>query len=414
MPNLNEEERRRDAYYTPGTVAREVVANAQAVPRVVMDPSAGDGSLLQAAATQWPGARIIGLDIDRRQLAITRARNPDWALGRVDMFSNRSRAASPNWHPMTSRVDLMLLNPPFSYRGGRSMHIQHAGENYALTPASAFVGLSISRLTPGGELLALLPAGVLSLERDAEFWTSVASSWEIETVAEFSSTAFRGTRTRSVLVAVRGRSKTQKAAVLDFHVRPHACLELVRGRVPVHQLSQLPTHDQSAPFLHTRDLDSLVGRVETNAQAPARLATKGPFVTVPRVGRALERHIKIVSSPESVVLSDCIFALRSADGTDLASVRMSLLADLGSLQAEYVGGCAPYLTIRRLVDYLSVRGFCCHHVPASSELGQGLHLVGSRCGGRPRLEVQASPDSASRTPDMVGKFLGGQGWVLTS
>lgn len=396
MPDSNEKERPRDAYYTPEAMAREVVAHAQAVPRVVMDPSAGDGSLLRAAATQWPEARIIGLDIDRRQLAITRGGNPEWALGRVDMFSERSRAASPVWRSTTSRVDLLLLNPPFSYRGGRSMHIEHAGRNYALTPASAFVGLSISRLAPGGELLALLPAGVLALERDAEFWSAVSSSLEVETVAEFSSTAFRGTRTRSVLVAVRGRSKPQTADVLDFPVRAKACIEVVRGRVPVHQVSQLSSPEQSVPFLHTRDLGSLAGRVETHTRAPARLATKGPFLTLPRVGRVLESHLKIVSSPEGVVLSDCIFALRTADGTDLTSVRMSLLEDLRCLQAEYVGGCAPYLTIRRLVDYLSVRGFCCHHVAASSELGHGLHQGGSRCEGRARTEARTPSESVSR------------------
>lgn len=368
MPRLNPSDRLRDAFYTPDALANEVLAAATNTPTSVMDPAVGDGSLLRAATATWPGVRILGLDVDRGQIARNRASHPDWTLGQVDMFSDRSRAASAVWRSTRASIDLMLLNPPFSYRGGQSKHLAYEGSEYALTPASAFIAHAITRLAPDGELLALLPAGVLALERDAKFWSALAMRWTVETVAEFSSTAFSGTRTRSVLVAVRPQVASQPAAILDLPLRAHTCLELVRGRVPVHALTQILPTGASAPFLHTRDLADLSGRVATVSRASASLATPGPFVTLPRVGRVRGEHIKLVRSPHAVVLSDCVFALRTGNTQGHADLQATLLESLPELQREYVGGCAPYLTIRRLQYFLGQRGYCCHHVPASSSV----------------------------------------------
>ena len=366
MPSLPPSDRTRDAYYTPEGLAKEVVAAASSTPRSVMDPAVGDGSLLRAATARWPDVHVVGLDVDRGQLNRTRAGHPGWSLGRVDMFSERSRAASALWQSSGSAIDLMLLNPPFSYRGGRSKRVTYEGEEHALTPASAFVALALTRLAPNGELLALLPAGVLSLERDAAFWSAVASERTVETIAQFASTAFAGTRTRSILVSLRPQRVPQLAEVVDLQLRPSHCVELIRGRVPVHALAERRGSGSSAPFLHTRDLSNLLNRATTESRGPVSLASQGPFVTLPRVGRVRAEHIKVISSPQAVVLSDCVFALRADSSAELVKLQELLLANIEALQLEYVGGCAPYLTIRRLVHFLAQRGYCCHHVAASS------------------------------------------------
>lgn len=354
-----------------------------------MDPAVGDGSLLRAAAATWPDVRILGLDLDRGQLARTRESHPDWVLGKIDMFSERSRAASSVWRSASTSVDLMLLNPPFSYRGGRSRQVEYEGSSHSLTPASAFIAHALTRLSPGGELLALLPSGILAIERDAGFWSEVSTSRTIETVTEFSSTAFSGTRTRSVLIAVRPHAGVTPAVVVDLPLRAHSCVELVRGRVPVHSLDHIQASSKSAPFLHTRDLEKLDTRVVTTSRASASLATPGPFLTLPRVGRVRSEHIKLVQSPRAVVLSDCVFALRSGDVAGLVRLQSILLESLSELQREYVGGCAPYLTIRRLQHFLSQRGYCSHHVPASSSPSLALN------------QTCASIEASSRTAGMA-------------
>lgn len=101
-------------------------------------------------------------------------------------------------------------------------------------------------------------------------------------------------------------------------------------------------------------------------------------MTVPRVGRVRRDHVKLIMSPHLVVLSDCVFALRATSDWDLTSLREMLLADLSALQAEYAGGCAPYLTIGRLTHFLALRGYCCHHVSTSSSYGASVPVA--HCG----------------------------------
>lgn len=378
MPRrANSAQRRRDAYYTPEGLADELVNAASITPRSVMDPAVGDGALLRAASSRWPEAHLFGLDVDRSQLDRTRSNHPDWTLGRMDMFSERSRSASPQWGRRTNEIDLMVLNPPFSYRGGQSVRGFYNGADFALTPASAFTALAVDQLSPNGELLALLPAGVLDLERDARFWASLAEKRPVETVAQFSSTAFSGTRTRSVLVAIRPVGATHGAEVIELPSQASTCVELVRGRVPVHAVAREINGHVTAPFLHTRDLAKLTPNLSTGVTASASLATMGPLVTLPRVGRVRAEHIKLVDQTRPVVLSDCVFALRTANSAELRALRDLLFANLDALQREYVGACAPYLTIRRLRQFLRQRGYCCHHVPASrsidaSQLAQTL------------------------------------------
>jgi hypothetical protein len=354
-----------DAYYTPDYIASEMIAIASVDPRTVMDAAVGDGALLRAASRRWPSARFIGLDVDQRQLRRTKARHPQWSLGRLDMFSDRSRAASTVWQSSRNSVDLIVLNPPFSYRGGYSTPVVLGDSQFSLTPASAFVALSLSRLSPDGEVLALMPAGVLELERDAAFWASVSAQWDVDVRGNFSRNAFQGTRTKSVLVSVAPKSGPSLGQVVDFAREPHSCVELVRGRVPVHALAECPPGPTAAPFVHTRDLATLAEAATTRVHTSASLATVGPFLTLPRVGRVRPDHVKVVHAPREVVLSDCVFALRGASLTDLEALRLVVSSHIVDLQKEYVGGCAPYLTVRRLLAFLARHGYCGHHVPAS-------------------------------------------------
>lgn len=355
-----------DAYFTPKGIAEAAVDCVSVEPKVIMDAAVGDGALLRAAAAKWPQAHIVGLDVDQVQLRRAKANHPQWTFGRMDMFSRRSRAASTLWNSALGSVDLVLLNPPFSYRGGKYFRVVFEGVEYGLTPASSFIAESLSRLSPRGELVALLPAGILELERDAAFWSAVSKRWLVEIRDRFSSTAFSGTRTKSILVSVTQRQGRPLPKLADFSLRPESCVEVVRGRVPVHALRPVLNEDEAVPFLHTKDLSGLSVGVISGAQSSRSLATVGPFVTLPRVGRVLREHIQVVGDPRLIVISDCVFALRVGNAEELELLHAVLVRDFEALQGEYVGGCAPYLTIRRLVEFLSRRGYCPHHVAASS------------------------------------------------
>lgn len=371
---------RRDAYFTPDPIADELLNYANNVPATVMDPAVGEGALLRAALRRWPDALALGLDVDLAQLRRTKSENPSWRLGRVDMFSDRSRAASAIWRESLSSVDLIVVNPPFSYRGNHSKSVEYSGEPFFLTPASAFVALALSRLRPHGELLALLPGSALATERDERFWQEVRKTHSVEVVAELPATTFPRARTRALGVAIRPQQPFESAKLLPLPVETVHCIELIRGRVPVHTAMGEEAAGATAPLLHTRDLAGLEEwAVDPPLRAGARLATPGPFVVLPRVGRPSVRHLQIVDAPEDVVLSDCLFALRASDPTLLAYMLQRLRNEIQALRGAYSGGCAPYLTIRRLTQVLAGFGFCAHHASASAPRtlhGEGLCTAG--------------------------------------
>lgn len=359
---------RRDAFYTPPSVAERLADAIVGSPKSVLDPSVGDGSLLVAASRRWPDADMYGLDIDGDQLKQNRQSHPHWNLGRMDMFSSRSRAASRIWNGLHGSVECAVLNPPFSYRGGQTVPATFAGRTYRLTPASAFVAHAASALSPSGQIAAVLPAGILSLERDAEFWLSLREHGTVHELETFSSTTFKGTRAKSTLVAVTmgGSGATGPPASTRTSPTMRFCVEVVRGRVPVHRVSGMESVGSLTQFLHSSDL----ARQHPNDRvvlAPSHLGTVGPFVALPRVGRVRREQVRLVSHPAAVVLSDCVFALRAATDADLLSLERIVLDDLEDLQARYTGPCAPYLTLRRLSDFLGERGLCAHVVRASGD-----------------------------------------------
>src|SRR5216684_560593 len=127
-----------DRFYTPLALAAELVGAVEnPEPGVVVDFAAGDGSLLLAATTKWPNAKIVGTDIHRptvRRLANTYER---WTVFRTDFLRARqTRIAARSGF---GEFDVVLLNPPFSCRGGSCWTVDLNGNTVSCSRALAFV-----------------------------------------------------------------------------------------------------------------------------------------------------------------------------------------------------------------------------------------------------------------------------------
>lgn len=62
-----------DQYFTPQTVANDICNALRALgiaPTRILVPGAGEGAFLRASAAAWPGAQILGLDIDPKLAGI--------------------------------------------------------------------------------------------------------------------------------------------------------------------------------------------------------------------------------------------------------------------------------------------------------------------------------------------------------
>lgn len=124
-----------DRYYTPARLAALLTGLLEIdPPRLVVEPSCGPGAFVRAAQERWPGALVLGIDLD-----------PDLQTPRAG-----AQALSVQTRPIPGdflaidlgvRPDLVLGNPPFAR-------------------ARAFVERSLEILRPGGVCAFLLPATI--------------------------------------------------------------------------------------------------------------------------------------------------------------------------------------------------------------------------------------------------------------
>ena len=334
------------------------------------DFAAGDGALLRAILKHRRIRLVCATDIDRRVLdrLATTTSAPIWLTGKCDFLSARSRAASPIIQTIGGRLDLALLNPPFSCRGSHRVTARLGHTLVKCSVALAFVVLAVEQLRDGGEVIALLPRGTLTNEKDVGAWRHLRSVTECAVIEEFSRTAFRNCFPETVLVRFRRKGPANDAQQLGVHsiaanttllhegAKPN--IWLFRGRVRV---SDAAAHNRAfaqVPFVHTTALRH--GQVDLQERrTDARLPTvSGPAVLIPRVGMPAAHKLAILLTRKQVVLSECVLALKCSDAERAILLRAHLLRQWDNLAKCYGGTCAPFLTVARLHYFLVANGYC--------------------------------------------------------
>lgn len=97
-------------WQTPIALAREVISCvADRAPRVVIEPTCGDGAFLVAAAEAFPGAELVGYDLEEGRVQNARIAVPRAQIERRDFFATDWRAV------LDGRREPILVvgNPPW-------------------------------------------------------------------------------------------------------------------------------------------------------------------------------------------------------------------------------------------------------------------------------------------------------------
>lgn len=357
-----------DQHFSSAAIADQLASFAQVDrPLTVFDPAMGDGSLLAAIERRTPLSEIVGADIDPGVVARVHAAHPDWRVSVADALLPRSRAASHAWRrAMDGDVDYVLLNPPFSFRGYGGVDVDYAGVAARATPAAAFVALCLGYVRPTRGLVAVLPAGSLRGERDRALWRRIASDWRVEVVGDLPRGSFAGVAASSQIVCFRPGETLRPACDSGMPVRDSevcGCVDVIRGRVPVARHQTHSDDELGELWIHTTS----VRQHEVQALGtglPAAVATTGPFVTMPRVGRFDAGKIAVFQG-QRAVLSDCVYALRPL-GLPLEIFLDDIIARSDELAAQFLGTGAPHMTLGRLADFLVRLGYDPRFVPASA------------------------------------------------
>lgn len=356
-----------DAFYTPDWLADQLAACLpDGFAGSVLDPAAGAGSLLAAVERRFgQRVRLLGLDVDERAVRSLQVAQPGWTVSHADMLSPASRSASRAWRAAKDGVAAVVLNPPFSYRGNGGPITTYGDFTGRVAPAMRFLVEVLRSLRPTQGVFAILPDGALDAEKHVALWAQIAREFTVRRVRRVDSTSFRGATVSTSLVELAPGSTSLVPLVQVPAESPRLegcrCVEVIRGRVQVHQLSKIGA-DEPAPFIHTTTLANLSGRW----LAPARLADDAPLILVTRVGHWSD---PIVLDVGRAVLSDCLIALRPRARLQVEALRESVAGSSAVFQASYRGTGAKYLTLDSTVRRLLELGWHPHIVKASSPVG---------------------------------------------
>jgi len=208
-------------YYTPPAVAAEVVALAlrhgsSRSPSRVLDPCAGAGAFLCAAAAAAPAAALSGADLHADALRAARA-----ALALLGARAELRRADS--LRARLPPADLLVGNPPYG-------HVADAAERAFLLerlPAlrggeidryAAFLLRSLSLLRPGGTAALLVPDTWMTNARSGPLREAVLDAADLAAVCDLGKpfAAAKDTRVQAVVLVRRtaGRRPPRAARVL--------------------------------------------------------------------------------------------------------------------------------------------------------------------------------------------------------
>src|SRR5713226_6802583 len=213
-------------YYTPAAVAAEVVALAlrhgsSRSPSRVLDPCAGAGAFLCAAAAAVPAAALSGADLHADALRAARA-----ALALLGARAELRRADS--LRARLPPADLLVGNPPYG-------HVADAAERAFLLnrlPAlrggeivryAAFLLRSLSLLRPGGTAALLVPDTWMTNARSGPLREAVLDAADLAAVCDLGKpfAAAKDTRVQAVVLVRRTAGR-----------RPPRAARVLRGRRP--------------------------------------------------------------------------------------------------------------------------------------------------------------------------------------
>lgn len=357
-----------DSIYTPSALARAMVDAAGVslgAGHLIADFAAGSGELLNAAQSKWPLAQIVATDIDSTEARFLRVKNNGWQIGICDFLDPKSRNGSSILRRLVGKTKLVILNPPFSCRGGKKVVASASAISVKCSVGLAFVVNSIDYLAAGGPLVAILPLGSLSSEKDAEAWNLLRKLGTVETVMYNGHRTFQKATVDTVVIRlVKAQEGEEQFDQINEGVELDVCenyepdidIKLVRGNIQMDEIEN-PYGLESVTLIHSTDLKEgniSNGRSITNGRA--RLVT-GPMVLIPRVGRPKKEKVVCYTGEGTFALSDCVLALLCPSKHVAKQTWESLIQNWNLLEQAYSGSGAKYITIKKYIRLLRQLGY---------------------------------------------------------
>ena len=340
-----------DAFYTPEHLASAMLRMVASTPKTVADFAAGDGALLCAAAKTWPDARIVASDCSEKAIRRMRGLGVGWQVTKVDFLSASSLKRSRVLTDSIGNIDLVLLNPPFSCRGGTKFVSEFQGVQCTSGLALKFVVVATQFLSKQGEIVAMLPESVLDSQKDRRTMDRLKEIFVVRVGTKAKRGEFENCHVKCVAVSFSRRRKRRATSRRKRRASTKINATLVRGTVPLH----LKT-GSARTLVHSTDLIDYRVVLNGHVGGANRPSIIGPSVLVHRVGKPKAEKIAIYKRRKRVVLSDCVIGIQCNSQEDACWLHEKMCARSRELLNMYKGTCAPYITLQKLRRYLESIG----------------------------------------------------------
>ena len=346
-----------DAHYTPTALAKSIVSAAAGLePKVVADLAAGRGDLLLEAEQRWPSATFIATDIDRASITYLSTLRPYWVVGQCDLRNSRSRSACRALRIAKHSINLLLLNPPFSCRGGAKFSVATRAGSLAASTAMSFLLLATEYVAEDATIAVILPLGCLTNIKDIQAWNYLKANYDVHHLGNGARGIFPRSAASTAIVRLSPRSTVstiRNNPVRSISSKERIEVSVTRGGCQLHRMG----HSASSPILvHYTDLRN--GFVELNGLRGfgTHKCVHGPSLIIPRVGSITPGKVAILDHKEKVMLSDCVIAITPKEPKYLYHLRDRIVDNFDQLRESYVGTGAPFVTLRRLHGALHAMG----------------------------------------------------------
>lgn len=344
-----------DRYYTPLDIAQRLVRQLpDCAPTIVADFAAGEGALLRAARERWPNCYLVGTDINPVAIRSLRRNFEGIIAGKCDFLNSASENSSQALRAKRGNISLVLINPPFSCRGGSRHRVSVGDITISCSRAMAFLINSTKYLSREGRVVALLPASCLDSEKDANARRMLSREFVLEKFGGAAPYEFRGCSVEVAFVSVVRRPSICALSPIQLKQSNNDVsfvhIKVVRGKISMDLIPETKGRVK-VPLIHTTDLRDGSIQKTNRSVISGRSIVSGPAILIPRVGRPDYRKIGWLDEGTTCAISDCIIAIEGPR-VAIASLHDLMKINWDMIAKSYIGSCAKYMTLSNLKNAL--------------------------------------------------------------
>ncbi|WP_252513044.1 SAM-dependent methyltransferase, partial [Acinetobacter bereziniae] len=205
-----------------------------------------------------------------------------------------------------------------------------------------FIYKSLTYLTEDGQILAILPNGCFSTERDALGLKYIQNSYNFEKFEIKNTRIFHKARPNTSIIRITKQKsifKKLSSPPPSVHSDHLKTFKIFRGNIQLHK----KTTSGLTPLLHTTSLKNK--NLEPINYICSHLPTiKGRMLLIPRVGNFNKNHIISYYSKNNIYLSDCLFSIECKNLKESILLKKYIFNNWESFTALYNGSGAKFIT----------------------------------------------------------------------